>query len=62
MKRSYYKRKHPKFKEVARCFNTLFREESLEYIERANEIEEYFEQEADCLLSQVEADYQDDLL
>lgn len=57
MKRSYYKRKHPKFKEVARYFNTLFRKESLEYIERANEMKEYFEQEADRLLSEVEADY-----
>ncbi len=57
MKRSYLKRRHPKFKDIARYFNTLFREESLEYIERANEIEEFFEQEADRLLSEVEADY-----
>ena len=57
IRRSYYKRKHPKFKEVARYFNTLFREESMEYIERANEIEEWFEQEADRLLSELDADF-----
>ncbi len=57
MERTFYKRKHPIAKTVSKYFNTIFREESLEMIEFAREIEEFFEQEADRYLSQVEADF-----